>query len=228
MVLQEAKLTWSDMNKVLLVGGMTRMPMVRDMITQISSIPVVDDVNPDEAVAVGAAIQAILSLLREEEVSGVKTLPENTRQQFSARDGGLVQVTNITSHTLGVVLWDEGHLEEYVFPMIPKMTAMPATAKNSFGTASANMRHARVRIVEGESTLPAECTPLGLCDVELPAFLPKGSPVELTYEYNANQVLEVAVNACGNEAKVTIERNTGLAPDEVERAKASLGAIAVA
>jgi molecular chaperone DnaK len=63
--------------------------------------------------------------------------------------------------------------------------------------------------------------------VELPAFLPKGSPVELTYEYNANQVLEVAVKACGNQANVTIERNTGLAPAEVGRAKASLGAIAV-
>ena len=89
------------------------------------------------------------------------------------------------------------------------------------------MPRAVVRVVEGESTLPAECTPLGLCDVELPAFLPKGSPVELTYEYNANQVLEVAVNACGNQAKVTIERNTGLAPDEVEHAAAGLGAIMV-
>jgi molecular chaperone DnaK len=228
MVLQEAKLTWKDMNKVLLVGGMTRMPMVREMISQLSSVPVVDDLNPDEAVAVGAAIQAILSLLREEEISGVRTLPEDTRKQFASREGGLIQVTNITSHTLGVVLWDEGHLEEYVYPMIRKMTPMPAMAKNSFGTASANMPRAVVRIVEGESTLPGECTPLGLCDVELPAFLPKGSPVELTYEYNANQVLEVSVNASGNQAKVTIERNTGLAPDEVERATAGLGAIVVA
>jgi molecular chaperone DnaK len=227
MVLQEAKMEWSDINKVLLVGGMTRMPMVREMVAKLSSLPLVDDVNPDEAVAVGAAVQGILSLLREEEISGEKTLSENTRQQFSSREGGLIQVTNITSHTLGVVLWDEAHLEEYVFPMIRKMTAIPATAKNSFGTASANMPRAVVRIVEGESTLPAECTPLGLCDVELPAFLPKGSPVELTYEYNANQVLEVAVNASGNRAKVTIERNTGLAPDEIERATAGLGAIAV-
>ena len=52
-------------------------------------------------------------------------------------------------------------------------------------------------------------------------------PVELTYEYNANQVLEVAVSASGNQAKVRIERNTGLAPDEVERATKGLGAIAV-
>jgi molecular chaperone DnaK len=228
MVLQEAQMEWSDINKVLLVGGMTRMPMVREMVESLSPVPMVDDVNPDEAVAVGAAVQGILSLLKEEETTGEKTVSENTRQQFSSREGGLIQVTNITSHTLGVVLWDEAHLEEYVFPMIRKMTAIPATARNSFGTASANMQRAVVRIVEGESTLPAECTPLGLCDVELPAFLPKGSPVELTYEYNANQVLEVAVNASGNQAKVRIERNTGLAPDEVDRAAKSLGAIAVA
>jgi molecular chaperone DnaK len=228
MVLQEAQMQWSDINKVLLVGGMTRMPMVREMVESLSPVPMVDDVNPDEAVAVGAAVQGILSLLKEEETTGEKTVSENTRQQFSSRDGGLIQVTNITSHTLGVVLWDEAHLEEYVFPMIRKMTAIPATARNSFGTASANMQRAVVRIVEGESTLPAECTPLGLCDVELPAFLPKGSPVELTYEYNANQVLEVAVNASGNQAKVRIERNTGLAPDEVDRAAKSLDAIAVA
>src|SRR3954453_8278148 len=227
MVLQEAQMQWSDIDKVLLVGGMTRMPMVREMVGSLSSVPLVDDVNPDEAVALGAAIQGILSLLKEEDATGERTLPENTRQQFSSRDGGLIQVTNITSHTLGVVLWDEAHLEEYVFPMIRKMTAIPATARNSFGTASANMQRAVVRIVEGESTLPAECTPLGLCDVELPSFLPKGSPVELTYEYNANQVLEVAVNASGNQAKVRIERNTGLAPNEVERAAKNLGAISV-
>jgi len=81
--------------------------------------------------------------------------------------------------------------------------------------------------VEGESTLPGECTPLGICDVELPPFLPKGSPVELTYEYNENQVLEVAVEACGACASVSIERKTGLAPDELGRATAALGQVDV-
>jgi molecular chaperone DnaK len=155
-------------------------------------------------------------------------LPPETRQQFSSREGGLIQVRNITSHTLGVVLWDEGQLEEYVFPMIKKMTPMPAMAKNSFGTATANMQRAIVKIMEGESSLPAECTPLGICDVELPPFLPKGSPVELTYEYNANQVLEVAVHACGNTASVSIERKTGLSPGELERATKALGALSIA
>ena len=227
IVMQEAQMQWTQVNKILLVGGMTRMPMVREMIAKLASVPLAEDVNPDEAVAVGAAIQACCRSCNEEDTTGEKMLPSETRQQFSSREGGLIQVRNITSHTLGVVLWDEAHLEEYVFPMIKKMTAMPAVAKNSFGTATANMQRAIVRIVEGESTLPQECTPLGICDVELPPFLPKGSPVELTYEYNANQVLEVAVEACGNCASVSIERKTGLSEAELDRATAALGQLSV-
>ena len=227
IVMQEAELTWDKIDKVLLVGGMTRMPSVREMISQFSNAPLVEDVNPDEAVALGASIQAILSMLNEEETSGEKTLGDDTRQQFSSRDGRLLQVMDITSHTLGVVLWDDAHLEEYVYPMIKKRTPIPATSRNSFGTADANNKKAIVRIVEGESTLPGECTPLGTCDVELPPFLPKGSPVELTYEYNANQVLEVSVEAYGNQSKLSIARNTGVAPAELDSAAANVASLKV-
>ncbi|HMC27954.1 MAG TPA: Hsp70 family protein, partial [Verrucomicrobiae bacterium] len=159
--------------------------------------------------------------------SGEKILADHARDQFSSREGRLMQVTDITSHTLGVVLWDDTNLEEYVFPMIRKQTAIPAVAKNLFGTANANMARAVVKIVEGESTMPGECTPLGVCDITLPPFLPKGSPVELRYEYNTNQVLEVAVEACGKRSKVLIERNTGLAQSEIEQATAGLGELKV-
>src|SRR6266567_3185380 len=204
--------------KVLLAGGMTRMPMIRAMISGFSSVAQVDQVNPDEVVARGAAIQGMLSILNDEDISGEKTVDDRVRRQFSVLDGGLIEVTDITSHTLGVVLWDERQLHEYVFPMIPKMTPIPAVIKNSFGTADANMQRAVVKVVEGESTVPGECTPLGICDIQLPPYLPKGSPVKLTYQYNANQVLEVDVQAAGNTAKVTIDRNTGLAPREIEQA----------
>ena len=227
IVMQEAQLKWDVIDKILLVGGMTRMPMVRAMIAQLSAAPTVSDVNPDEAVAMGAAIQATLSMLKEEERSGEKLLGDNTRQQFSGRDGRLMQVSDITSHTLGVVLWDDGNLEEYVFPMIRKRSNIPAQAKNLFGTADANMPRAVVRIVEGESTVPAECTPLGVCDITLPPFLPKGSPVELSYQYNANQVLEVSIEACGKRSRISIERSTGLAEDEVAQAAAALGELKV-
>jgi molecular chaperone DnaK len=227
LTMQEANMKWSDMSKVLLVGGMTRMPMVRQMIEEVANTPVVNDVNPDEAVAIGAAIQATLSMLTEEQNSGQKLLADTTREKFSSREGGLIQVNDITSHTLGVVLWDETNLEEYVFPMIRKRTPIPATAKNLFGTANANMARAVVKIVEGESSLPAECTPLGVCDVTLPPFLPKGSPVHLSYQYNTNQVLEVAVEACGQRSQLVIERNTGLAHSEIPEAATSLGELKI-
>jgi len=166
-------------------------------------------------------------MLTEEQNSGEKLLGDKTRQQFSSREGGLIQVNDITSHTLGVVLWDDKNLEEYVFPMIRKRTPIPATARNSFGTANANMPRAVVKIVEGESSLPGECTPLGVCDVTLPPFLPKGSPVHLSYQYNTNQVLEVVVEAAGQRSQVVVERNTGIAHNEIPEAANNLGELKI-
>jgi len=178
-------------------------------------------------VAVGAAIQGMLAMLSNEDKTGEKVVPKETREQFSNREGGLIQVTNITSHSLGVVLWNEDMMEEYVFPMIKKMVPVPAEFKNNFGTAQANMAKVVVRVVEGESTVPSECTPLGLCAVDLPPYLPKGAPVELTYSYNTNQVLEVIVEAFGKKSQVTIQRNTGLSEDEMANATANLSLIKV-
>src|SRR5205807_4829314 len=98
-----------------------------------------------------------------EKISGERVIDDAVRRQFSPLDCGLIEVTDITSHTLGVVLWDEKQLQKYVFPMIRKMTPIPAVIKNSFGTADANMQRAIVKVVEGESTVPGECTPLGVC-----------------------------------------------------------------
>ena len=222
IVMQEAGMQWEQIDRVLLTGGMTRMPSVRSMVADISSRPIADDVSPDEAVALGAAIQGMLALLHEEDKTGEHVITQEVRDQFSSGDGSLIKVTNITTHTLGVVLWDDGKVEEYVFSMIPKMTPIPVEVKNSFGTAKANMKNAIIRVVEGESSMPGECTPLGICDIELPPFLPKGSPVELTYYYNENQVLEVVVEAYGRTSRVAIARNTGLSENEIELATADL------
>ncbi len=227
IVMQEANMNWTQIDRVLLTGGMTRVPSVRQMISDMSNCPTADDVSPDEAVAMGAAIQAMLSMLREEDECGEHTIAQEVRDQFSAADGSLIKVTNITTHTLGVVLWDDGKVEEYVFPMIAKMTPVPTDMKNSFGTAKANMKNAIIRVVEGESSVPGECTPLGICDIELPPFLPKGSPVELTYHYNENQVLEVVVEAYGRTSRVSIARNTGLAENEIGLATADLAQLTI-
>ena len=227
MVLQEAKLQWSQIDKVLLTGGMTRMPTVRQMVSELLGVEVDDSVSVDEAVAMGAAIQGVLLQLEEENRSGKRELSQLTREQFSSPDGGLIKVTNVTTHTLGVVLWDEAKLEEYVYPMIPKMTAVPAEIRNSFGTAKANMTTAVVRVVEGESTVPNECSPLGVCEVDLPPMLARGTPVELTYHYDASQVLEVTVDVANRHSSVSIRRNTGLADEEVAQATADLALVRV-
>lgn len=229
IVMQEAGMQWSQIDKILLTGGMTRVPAVRNMIKEISTVGEIgDDVSPDEAVAIGAAIQGILVQLNEEDLpGGDRILPQEVRDSFTGDDGGLIQVTNITTHTLGLVLWDEARLEEYVFPMIPKMTPIPAEIKNSFGTAKANMKNAIVRVVEGESTVPGECTSLGTCDVDLPPFLPKGSPVELIYHYDVNQVLNVTLSAYGKANRVTISRNLGLSDSELSDASADLSSIQI-
>ncbi len=89
------------------------------------------------------------------------------------------------------------------------------------------MERAVVRIVEGESTVPGECTPLGTCAIGLPPFLPKGSLVEILYKYNDNQVLEVAVQACGKKTEVAIDRLSGMLPGEVDNARARLAELNV-
>ena len=222
IAMTEAGMDWNHIDRILLTGGMTRMPSVREMIRQMSGRPVAEDVSPDEAVAMGAALQATLVLLGREDDLGERSISPETRERLSNAQGALVRVTNITTHTLGVVLWDDEAMEEYVFPMLKKSTPVPAEIENCFGTAKANMKNVIVRVVEGESTVPGECTPLGICNVELPPFLPKGSPVQLTYRYDENQVLEVKVDAYGNQSVVKISRNLGLNEAEMEEATADL------
>src|SRR5262249_6424140 len=159
MVMQEAKLKWDKIDKVLLAGGMTRMPMIRAMISSFSSVPMIDQLNPDEVVARGAAIKGVLSILNEENVSGERTISDAVRQQFSVAGGCLFEVTNIIPHPLGGFFGKKKHLKNYFFQIIQKMTKPPEFKKIFLGTADANMQHAVVKVVEGESSIPAECTP---------------------------------------------------------------------
>ena len=232
MVIGEAGLGWDAVDNILLVGGMTRMPMVREMIRTLGDRPIAEGVNPDEAVAQGAAIQAMLCRFDKEKKGGGPArariaLPEAARTRFTGNDGALVEVRNITSHTLGLVLWDESRLESYVFPMIRKMTPYPVEVENAFGTAAPNLERVVVHIVEGESTVPEECTVLGTCEIELPPYLPKGAPVSLIYRYNENQVLEVVIRGFGKEAVATVKRGTGMQDADLVRARADLALLKV-
>ncbi len=226
IVMEEAALTWGQLDTILLTGGMTRMPSVQSLIAELApGVPINAELSPDEAVARGAAIQATLCRLRQEDREQPGKAPDSStivRVQFSDGGGKVIQVTEIATHTLGVVLWDNAANEEYVFPMIRKSTALPTKMKDAFGLSRANITKATVRIVEGESTMPRECTPLGYCEIMLPPNLPKGTPVEVTYCYDESQVLEVLVDVAGRQSCSVINRNAGLSESEIAAAAADL------
>ena len=232
VVLAEAKMTWDQIDTVLLVGGSTRMPMVREMISEVSGKEVNPmEVNPDEAVAIGAALQGTLRQISEESAA---ELPDAVVDRFIGADGtAKVTVTDGATHNLGLVILSAQH-DEVVHVMIPKMTTVPCEMENQFGTVHANQSSALIRVVQGleqdqqetDGTIFEEHK-LGECILELPSGLPRGTRIDVTYKYNLDQTLEVtAQGPDGRIATVTIERGT-LDADAVAQAAKDLQTLEV-
>ena len=235
VVLSEAKMSWKEIDKILLVGGSTRMPMVQEMISRVSG----KEVNPheislDEAVALGAAIQGTL---RQIDVDPVKQedIPDAVRDRFIGPDGApKVTVIDGATHNLGIVLADvvqrlgRGPNAEYIHVMIPKMTPVPHEAHDHFGTVVSNQPSMLIQVVQGleqdevVSEMPGlEEYKLGECTLELPPGLPYNSQVDVTYKYDMDQTLEVtAKGPDGRTARVTIKRPTLDEEEVVEAAEA--------
>ncbi len=214
VVLAEAKMTWDQIDTVLLVGGSTRMPMVQEMISEISGKEINPmEVNPDEAVAIGAALQGTLRQISEESAAD---LPDAVVDRFLGADGtAKVTVTDGATHNLGLVILNAQH-EEVVHVMIPKMTNVPCEMADHFGTVNANQSSALIQVVQGLEQDQQETDgsmfeehKLGECLLELPSGLPRGARVDVTYKYNLDQTLEVtAQGPDGRTATATIERRT--------------------
>jgi molecular chaperone DnaK len=128
-----------------------------------------------------------------------------------------IHVTDVNSHSLGVIIRD-GKGRKTVAHLIPRNTSLPAMVKKHFGTSAANQRRVTVGVVEGESPELAECIPIGVCRIEsLPAGLPKGSPIEVTFAYDSSSRLHVEAVHVGSGAwaDVVIERHEGIDADMV-------------
>jgi len=180
--LRAAALDWDDLERVLLVGGSTRMPMVRAMLRDLVGHEPDASVAADEAVAHGAALRASLLLARS----------EGRRARFSIR--------NVNSHSLGVVGTDPLTRRERNGILIPRNTPLPRAAKRTFKTSKNDQRSVLVRIVEGESPAAEECSQLGRCSVRgLPPNLPAGSPVEVEFHYQSDGRLKVRVSLPGTD-----------------------------
>lgn len=210
-VLLEANMTWTDIDTMLLVGGSTRMPVVREMVQIISGKEInPHEVNPDEAVAIGAAIQATLR-----QISEGSTAAEDVRDpvidRFIGPDGApKVTVIDGATHNLGIIVLNSQD-ERINDVMIPKMTPVPCEIANQYGTRTDNQRSVLIKVMQGldqdqqedEDTKFADYK-LGECVLELPPGLPKSSPIEVIYKYNLNQTLEVTAKSISSNGPTAI------------------------
>jgi molecular chaperone DnaK len=201
IVVRQAGLTWADIDKVLLVGGSTRMPMVVRMLEDLTGKPPERSVSPDEAVAYGAALYA--DLVR--------------RQRDKSAGPAPFAVTNINSHSLGMVGVDgqTGRRRNQI--LIPKNTPLPHTVTRVFKTQKPNQPAVVIRVVEGESERPEACIQVGVCTItSLPPNLPVGWPVQVSYSYEADGRLRVTAHVKGQTSAVTttFQRENRMGDDE--------------
>jgi molecular chaperone DnaK len=189
----DAGVTASQINEVVLVGGQTRMPKIQEMVKKMFGKEPNRSVNPDEVVAIGAAVQA--GVLAGE-----------------VKDLLLLDVTPLTLaiETLGGV----------ATPMIPRNTTIPTKKTETFSTAADSQTEVEVHVLQGERPLAAQNRTLGKFKLGGIPPAPRGVPqIEVTFDIDANGILNVTAkdNATGKDTRITITSSSGLSKDEIEK-----------
>jgi len=193
IALKDAGLSINDISEVILVGGQTRMPMVQKAVKDFFGKEPRKDVNPDEAVAVGAAIQGGV-------LSG------------EVKDVLLLDVTPLS---LGIET-----LGQIMTKLIEKNTTIPTKASQVFSTADDNQNAVTIHVLQGERQRASDNKSLGQFNLEGIPPAPRGMPqIEVTFDIDANGILHVSAKdkASGKEQKITIKASSGLSEDEIKR-----------
>jgi molecular chaperone DnaK len=198
--LKDAGVKIEEISDVILVGGQTRMPKVQEKVKEIFGKEPRKDVNPDEAVAVGAAIQG-----------GVL--------QGEVKDVLLLDVTPLSLgiETLGGVMTK----------LIQKNTTIPTKASQVFSTADDNQSAVTIHVLQGEREMASGNKSLGQFNLSDIPPAPRGMPqIEVTFDIDANGILHVSAKdkATGKENKITIKANSGLSEEEIQRMEADAAA----
>ncbi|GAC1421723.1 MAG: molecular chaperone DnaK [Acidobacteriaceae bacterium] len=191
--MKDAGVDASKIDEVVLVGGQTRMPAIQELVKKLFGKEPHKGVNPDEVVAIGAAVQA--GVLAGE-----------------VKDLLLLDVTPLT-----LAIETQGSVAT---PMIPRNTTIPTKKTETFSTAADNQTEVEVHITQGERPLAAQNRTLGKFKLGGIMPAPRGVPqIEVTFDIDANGILNVTAkdNATGKDAKITITSSSGLSKDEVER-----------
>lgn len=193
LALKDAKIKVSEIDEIVLVGGMTRMPKVIEVVTKFFGKEANKSVNPDEVVAIGAAVQG--GVLGGE-----------------VKDVLLLDVTPLTLglETLGSVST----------PLIPRNTTIPTSKSQVFSTAADNQTQVEINVLQGERPMATDNKSLGRFVLDGIPPAPRGVPqVEVTFDIDANGILNVKASdkATGKEQSIKITGSTGLTKEEVEK-----------
>ncbi|MBE5826991.1 MAG: Hsp70 family protein [Butyrivibrio sp.] len=210
IAMDDAGLKWSDISKILLVGGSTRIPAIQNMIKDLTGIEPSHELNPDEAVAMGAAYYA--------DTLNVVTTGEKPKAEKE------IKVTDVNSHSLGIITTHNGEYDIASF-IIPRNTAIPASGEKEYYTLDEGQTSLKVVVVEGEDEDPEYDTVIGTTTLKL-VPRPKGSPIGVMMQYDQNGIIHVRVkdNVDGADlGEMHIDRESNLSDDEIANKKEFIG-----
>lgn len=218
MTLEDARLEWVDINKVLLVGGSTRMKAVCAMVERVSGKKPSVELHPDEVVAAGAAL-----------LGGILQKGAGCGDAKHLAELPSVRVSDVNSHSLGVIAVDGHTGKPYSSIVLPKDTKVCTRMSETYQTLSDNQTELKIEVTQGEEQDLEYTTIIGGGTIRIPAY-PRGAPVAVSFEYNDDGLIRVTVldmTANKQLGELQIEREANRTQAEVARMQRRISSVEI-